>query len=347
MMNARCGLAVFVLVVGCAARAGSAPAAAPAEQPPTTAPAMPPAAPAPSADTCAGFEKLPFATKKASLLGDRLFITPLEGLENHARPHDIMSAAAPEEHETRLLLQQGELKLVVWSEELFARSTPNLLKDVQRTTGPLRQVPGEERKLDSGLRAVLFVEPKLEAPNEAVPVAHVVTVLPDDTLQITHVFVTPSVVSAGSAGCRALALKLLGSIEPGPRRLDLAGGRRELEDGYSVQVPPSYSLTAQRGPDFTVFQLMPLLPLGEPAGRLGMYFGRHPDFEPNPAAQKLNATILGKPATWHRSNEDGEIGQEALLEPGRGLAIHLFLAAPNVAAADELARLAASLKRGK
>jgi hypothetical protein len=264
-----------------------------------------------------------------------------------ARPHDVRSAPASEVHETRLFLQQGEHQLVVFSEEMFARTSANLVADVQHASRRLQQVPGEEQKLGSGLRAALFTEQKLDPTNDAVPVAHAVTVLADDTLQITHVFVTPSVVSAGSAGCRALALKLLGSLEPGDRQLDLAGGRRDLADGYSVQLPPSYSLAAQRGPDFTVFQVMPILPLGQAAGRLGLYFGHHPDFEPDPGAQKLNATILGRAVTWHRTKEHGEVGQEALLKEPHELAIHLFLAAPSEANADELARLATSLKRGK
>src|SRR5262245_27738494 len=114
-----------LLLVACGCASGSQ---APNTMAPT-APAPPAAADdapgktavAAEAKACGGFEKRARA-KKASLLGDRLFVTPLEGMESSSPPHDVMAGPVAEEQATRLLSKEGEHKLVVFSEELFARS---------------------------------------------------------------------------------------------------------------------------------------------------------------------------------------------------------------------------------
>ena len=334
------GIGVW-LVAGCGGAAGSSPGAS--KMPGAVASTAPPL-PA-QQGACGGFEKRAWASQPVPLLGGRLSITPLAGLAESARPSDIMSAEASVEKETRLFLADGEHKLVVFSEEMFARPGANLLESVLKNAPELREAPREALELPGGLRATLFFPKQLEASGEAVPVAFAFTVLPDDTLQATHVLINPAVVKAGSGGCRALARALLGSLRPGTKQLDLSAGRRKLADGYSVEVPASYAVTTQQGPDFTVFDVLPVKRLDEASGRLGFYFGHHPDFHPDAAAKKVPVTMLGQAATWYRSEDAQAVRQEALLSVPKGPQIHVFLGAGTGALADELARIATTLKR--
>lgn len=292
---------------------------------------------------CGGFETLA-PGKEMPLLDGRLSITELDGAVSSARPHDIMAAPAANETETRLMLERGTEKLVVFSEEVFARPGPDLLTTLKNTDARIANLPMEERTLESGLRAVIVTHPKLNASGEAVPVAHAYTVLPDDTLQVTHVFVNPEVLKAGSSGCSALALRLLQTLKPGSRRLGLGGGERTLDPGYALVLPAAFALVPQRGPDFRVYRVFPVRSIATPTGQLGIYFGGYPSFEPDPKATRRTATLLGQTVTWYVTHGDDGERREALIKRGDYLKIHVFIDAPNPADADELQRVAQTLK---
>lgn len=311
------------------------------------APAQPPTSGARSGSpegVCGGFEKLA-PGKPVSLLADRLRITPLEGAEDSARPEDVMSAPAADTTETRLFLKKGELKFVIFSEELFAKTTANLLTRIKNADTRLENARFDEVTLASGLRTVFAVHPRLAAPNEAVPVAHAFTSLEDGTVQATHVFVNPEVVAAGSGGCQALALERLRSLAPGTRKLDLTAGTRRLGDEFEIDVPSGFSVSMQAGPDFDVHHVREVREFATGSSSLGVYVGHHPSFSPEPKASKRPSTILGKNVDWHEIESDGFIQGEALVELQGGLALHLFFAAPGRAEADAIERLAATLRR--
>jgi hypothetical protein len=296
---------------------------------------------------CGGFEKLELAKAPSSLLRDRLFISPLDGAEDSARPKDIMEADPAAERETRLFLKNGENKFVIFSEELLARSGANFLRDVKDSDERLSGARFEERTLPSGLLAVLVVHDELEAPNEAVPVAHAYTALADDTVQVTHVFVNPAVVAAGSDGCQALALRVLSSLAPGSRKLDLAAGKRRLGDSFELDVPQGFSVTPQPGPDFDVFHVVAVRELKAQPATLGIYVGYHPSFEPEKNAKPRSSKILGKPVTWHEAEVDGLFRGDALVDLAGGPSLHFFFAAPSVTEARELARIAETVRSSR
>jgi hypothetical protein len=256
-----------------------------------------------------------------------------------------MEADPAAERETRLFLKSGEHKFVIFSEELFARPGATFLQNVKESDERLTGARFEERTLASGLRAVLVVHDELEAPNEAVPVAHAYTALADDTVQVTHVFVNPAVVAAGSDGCQALALKVLSSLSPGSRQLDLAAGKRRLGDSFELDVPQGFGFVHQPGPDFDVFRVFALRELEARPGTLGIYLGHHPSFEPEANAKQRSVKILGKPVTWYEAQVGGLFRGDALVQVAGGTTLHFFFEAPSLAEASELARIAETLRK--
>jgi hypothetical protein len=254
-----------------------------------------------------------------------------------------MAAPASAERETRLLLGSGDLKLVIFSQELLARPSSDLVDAIRRDAEHEGSIL-EDIKLASGLRAVIASERTLDTKREAVPVARAYTVLPDETLQVTQVFVSPQVAATGSGGCQGLARKIFETLEAGSARLDLAGGERKLGD-FTLRLPPSFALIPQPGPDFDVYHLIKVGTFGAPRGELGIYVGGYPDFGPNPKAQRFTSSVLGRLVTWHRTQVDGIYRQEALLKLSAEVAIHLFLDAPTLLEVDQLVRIAESLKQ--
>lgn len=292
--------------------------------------------------TCGGLEKLA-PGKAMPLLGGRLWITPPEGAVDSARPHGIMDAPPSSAAETRLMLERGHEKLVVFSEEIFARSGPDLKAALERADSRIAGLPIQERTLASGLRALVVTHPELDASTEAVPIAHAYTVLADDTLQVTHVFVSPEVVRAGSSGCAALGQKLLETLAPGTQRLDLAGGPRTLDSGYTLTLPSDFALVPQRGPDFVVYRVFPVRSISVPTGQLGLYFGGSPSFHVEPNAETRSGTLLGGTVTWYAVHTENGERRETLVERNPNLRIHVFIDAPAPSDADELQRIAETL----
>jgi hypothetical protein len=81
---------------------------------------------------CGGFERAANNGKIASLLGGRLTITPIDGLEPHGRPYNIMAAPWTAELETRLTLERDGKKLVVFVEELMSRPGADLVGAIRK-----------------------------------------------------------------------------------------------------------------------------------------------------------------------------------------------------------------------
>jgi len=279
------------------------------------------------------------------LLDGRLLITPPEGSKDSARPHDIMGAPPSAVAETRLMVQQGAAKLVVFSEEVFARPGPDLVGALKDADPRVADLPMTERTLARGLRAVIVSHPSLRAADDVAPVAHAYTVLPDDTLQVTHVLVNSDVVRAGSSGCSALAERILASLRPGPRKLDLAGGVKDVGNGYALTLPPAFVMIHEAGPDFDVYRVFPLNPISTPTGQLGIYFGGHASFERDPQAKAVAGKLFGKAVTWQEARSGAAVRRETLVEFDGGLHAHVFLAAPKDVNADELQHVAETLKK--
>lgn len=294
---------------------------------------------------CGGFEALKPAAAPVSLIADRLQITPLAGTEDRARS-SLMGPQPADQRETRLLLESGDRMLVILSVELFARPGSHLLEQIPRLDARLANARVAEVALQSGLRATLAVQSELPPVGDAIPLADAFTELSDGTLQLTSVFVNRAVVSAGAQGCQTVAVKLLASLAPGKRQLDMTGGRRELVAGLAIDLPTGVGLLREQGPDFDVFHVYPVRELAADAPQLGIYIGSNPDFSPEANASERAGQILGETVTWHESQgEEGFLG-EALLEKADAPSVHLSYRAPDRASADELLHIAESLRRG-
>ncbi len=295
---------------------------------------------------CGGFEGLSLADE-VPLLADHLRIRPLEGAADQARPHSIMAAPPPNEGETRLYLEDGGRKLVVFTAELYHRPTADLAAGVRHVDPPAptdRLVPLE---LPSGLRAAAIVATRLDTSTEAVPVLRLYVVSPDDTVQLVAFYVSPEVAAEGR-GCARLARRIAETLRPGERRIDASGGEHVLEGTIGLTLPPGYVVLPQPGPDFAVYRVYPLVPLDEPTGSLGIYLGQHPSAAPVAPGTGTPGTVFGQPMEWRDRVEGILHARDAVLDvPGHGgLVAHVFVNAPDEAARDALTAVAATLRAG-
>lgn len=302
-----------------------------------------------------GIGKAKLAEKPIEVLGGRLVLRVPQGAKSEARPFHIMAAPEPQEHETRIVLESGDDKLVIMAEESFAFASADFLKDVQDYVAQWRgKYKLEPLRLQAkGLTAVAVIpltDPDHTRSDDATFVAGAIFASADRTIQSVDVYITPGAEKDMKA-CRALADQTLRSVAPGKRKLQLAAGERRLSAysndlEISVKAPANMAATKQDGPDFLVHRLIVLGKLGADSGSILVYVGNHPDFQPGP--KKGQGTIFGKPIEWRGLGEGEGPGIQALCSLpilGRdGLVAHIIIYAANDTQLQALRKVAETMK---
>lgn len=78
-----------------------------------------------------GIGKAILAENPVEVLGDRLTVRMPQGARVEARPFPIMGATESEEHETRVVFDAGQERLVLMVNESFAFASDDFEKDVR------------------------------------------------------------------------------------------------------------------------------------------------------------------------------------------------------------------------
>jgi len=290
--------------------------------------------------------------KPIEVLGGRLTVRMPQGAKIEARPFDIMSAPESEEHETRVVFDTGQERLVLMVNETFAIAEDDFDKGVRdwvaRWKGKYRieaiQLPSR------GLKSVSVIplnNPDHTRSDDATFVEGVFVESDDRTIQSLDVYVN-SAAEQDLEGCKAVAHQILLSVAQGKKRLNLDAGQRRLfayskDLEISVTVPKNMVATKQDGPDFLVHRLIALRRLGANPESIGIYVGNHPDF--HPGAKKGDGMMFGKKVDWYPLQQG--VGLEALCEltipDNLPLFAHVWVQAPDAARLGELKQVAESM----
>ncbi len=297
--------------------------------------------------------KATLSEKPIEILGGRLSIRMPQGAKTQARSFDIMSAPESEAHENRVVFDAGKERLVLMAHENFAFAGDDFEKDVRewvaKWSGKYRieklQLP------NTGLKAATVIPlnpPDHTRSDDATFVEGLFVESGDRTIQSLDVYVNFA-VERDLEGCRAVADRILLSVAPGNKKLQLAAGERRLfayskDLEISITVPNNTIVTRQDGPDFLIHRLIVLGRLGADSGSTGIYLGGHPSFMPR--AKKGEGLIFGNNVDWH-SFQQGE-GLQALCKlpiPGDSpLSVHVWIRAPNDAQLKLLRQAVESMK---
>lgn len=290
---------------------------------------------------CGGFEQRALQSTTAPLLNDRLKFRAPEGATPHPPSTNVPLADAATVMETRVSLADGDKRLTVISEELGALAPAALVERLKANSPRLAQATFRETTLPSGLEVVFATHPLPPAVAGDVPLVHAFSTLPDRTLQATRVVVNPEVMAAGGTGCVDLAVRILSTLAPGKRSLDLSAGTRKL-GRFELDVPGGTLIAQQQGPDFDLYRVLVVRELGTPAPQLGIYVGGHPSYSVESNAKKVPGEVLGRSVTWFETTTNA-VERETLIELPE-TSLHLFLAASNASDAEALTKTASTLR---
>jgi hypothetical protein len=115
----------------------------------------------------------------------------------------------------------------------------------------------------------------------------------------------------------------------------------------TIATPDGWTVNAQPGPDFTVYHLRKLAPLGAPAVSCGIYLGGHASYQFSQAGidkAKVKPTptkLFKSPATWQTWTSNGSrYTTEAMTKhPSGSATLHAFCSADTEPALTDLRKM--------
>ena len=170
----------------------------------------------------------------------------------------------------------------------------DILKKVEGDLGvPVSMVRSEVTA--SGLEIFQY-EPRARVKiGDANLVSGMLTRHPDGTVQFLGFYVNDAAL-ADLPAARRLIAEMVASLTPGAPPLP-SGARVQLAGNLVLDLLPGYTAYRQEGPDFDVYWIEHLVSMGQPAGRLGLYSGHHPQPPRHPASFELPRDCSGPPST--------------------------------------------------
>ncbi|MBI5482815.1 MAG: hypothetical protein HY906_28425 [Deltaproteobacteria bacterium] len=312
--------------------------------------------------------KLALDKAPIDLLGGRLALRFPAGARIEARGRSIMAAPESAQHETRVVLEKGDEKLVVTAVEFFALVGPDFEQQARKDLGQLKAKGGAPygvAPLVTGSpkqRALAATSPALDLERKGQLVVALFLAHVDGTVQWVGFAVNPA-AGKDAAGCTALIKRMVATLAPGARALPRAAGVRSLdvlakETELQATVPAGWVATVQPGPDFIVHHLRKLTPYGAPTVGFSVYVGGHPSYQhrqvdgPAPKVTTTKGKLLGKDVEWQRwqrgTGKDAATTHEAIAPlPGNDrLRVHVFASVADGALLKEIQPIIATLKVG-
>lgn len=260
--------------------------------------------------------------EEAELLAGRLRVRAPAGFKVPAPLAD----APPIEEESRVVAEGRKLSLAIVARETFQldpdlyepeADAPNkpgsldveaakFLKATFPTEEPLEITPVEIGSGATKMRAYAARPPRPNAPpgKDTALVLALLLAQDDGTLESVGFYVRGETVrnatGADLVGCTRLAERIGASLQPGPRKLERAPGRRHVadlwnEEELAVTVPADYvAVSAPTGA-----RLIKLRPLSLYAGSISFSIGNGGDKKvPEGADATVPGRLLGRPAEW-------------------------------------------------
>jgi len=271
------------------------------------------------------------------LLNGRLLLRFPEGAMLPPRRSSLMGAEESSEEETRAIIDAGSERMVVLTEEWFTladhsfpeRCKEHLLRNFYQDA-QFEQISVQHPKL----QVYVAIPSRLELQREAIPILFAMIGHTDNTIQKITFFLNPK-AAFDQAGALGLALRMLSTLDVGPRQLELQGGTRQMGP-FSLALPEGYALTQKRGIDFEVYRAESvLLWNSDKYSRLSIYTGGHPSYQyrqyglREPESRK-KGKLLGQDIEWQIWKDGEDIRIEAIVplsltSSTRPTAVHLFM----------------------
>lgn len=303
------------------------------------------------------------AWKEQLLLGDRLRINaPANANIEKQRYGGIMGPVPDSASKTRMRIAISGTEMVVQAQSLNAFAPKDLSAGI-KSTAYFADFTGtrQERVLDLGPRwkAVAVFPERHRFWKDSYLLAYAWVQGPNGLL--FELMVGSWADSTKYAQLAQSAVRIASSLRPGTNVQDIPNGMASLESQEAlnddeielvINLDGKHALTTERGHDFVVHRISTLVEFGSRSGELGIYVGRHPQFDRKAEIKNGSKAIadqieiLGKRPTWYVREDEGWRSQTTLIQFVAGttqLKAHLFISG-TAQQVDTLVGLARTLR---
>jgi len=252
-------------------------------------------------------------TNKQSVLNNKAFFLFPKAAVNTARGHDIMSPGPNENEETRLLLDNGDMRLVFFAQELYSLSNrPMFLQALNQQDERF----GFKKKIltdKDSLLSILSSPSKFDSGQKAILVNSLLVKTQDHSVFRIDAFINPEAYKNRIA-YQKLSEKVFSTLTRGNKIINILP-RKEVfpilgtGKSFEISLPAGYTVTKDAKHDFQVLKFHKYLSIIDTVWiGLTVYTGNHPSFFYNDYqlkdtdGTKVKGPFLGKEIDWLQFN---------------------------------------------
>ena len=253
-------------------------------------------------------------TRQISILNKKLYLYFPATAVASPRVADIMAADPNENKETRIIYDNGKMRLVFFAQDLFSLSDNSMLTDMQKQVEPDFDFQRKVLTDSASLFSILSTPSLFDSTQSAILVNSLLVRSPDNTVTRIDAYINPDAWNAKEDYIR-LTENIFKTLQKGTRIIPL-NARTETYKipgttaQFSFFLPENYFVTLDEKYDFSVFKINKFKKLTDDNyTSITIYTGHHPTFFhkeyglTDSAALKTKGLFLQKTYDWLFFNE--------------------------------------------
>jgi hypothetical protein len=298
--------------------------------------------------------------KNISILHNKFFLDFPATAVVSPRVADIMAADPNENRETRIIMDNGNIKLVFFAQELYALGGKTLLEDISRETEPDFNFHRKTLSDNDSLLTVLSTPSRFDSTANAILINSLLIKSPDNTVSRIDVYINPEAYSLKDEYAR-LTENILKTISKGTRRVNLDAKEESYkilgtDSKFLFKLPKNYFITLDEKYDFGVFKLNKYKNLSDTTyTSITIYTGHYPTYfhkeygYTEDKAVKVKGLFLQNSIDWLYFRDDAQnfyLKEQFVPSDGieKGLILHVALLSNKKEVTEELAKIVESIK---
>lgn len=291
---------------------------------------------------------------KLSVLNDRAFFYFPTEAKNEMRGVDIMSADPNANEETRIVFDNGEMRLIFFAQELFILSDKELLDTITKQNESDQSKTKILTDKDS-LQSILSTPTKFDTTQNVILVNSLIVKTQDNTIFRISAYVNSSAYKLIDQ-FQKLSESTFSTLSMGTRMNNRAARQEKLsifgtDKNFAFSLPENYSITVDQQYDFQVFKFHKYHCISDTNWvQLIIYNGQHPsmvyrDYELSEKdGQKISGKFLDKKVDWllFDISSKGFFDKEQKIicnNIEKGLIVHIAMLSNQQNALDDLTKI--------
>lgn len=197
--------------------------------------------------------------KHISILNDKFSFQFPQSSVVSPRVADIMAADPNINRETRVILDRGDMRLVILAQELYALGGKSMFDDISKEVEPEFEFRRKIMVENDSLLGVLSTPTKFDSTSGATLINSLLVRSPDNTVSRVDAFINPAAFQKKDEYV-LLTDSIFNSIKKGQRRINLSPKEETYkifgaDSKFSFSLPAGFYVTVDEKYDFGVFRI--------------------------------------------------------------------------------------------